>query len=50
MEARNQSAYTIWIHIYDILKKVEVWDRMQISDCQGLEMRKEIDFKGYQRT
>lgn len=50
MEARNQSAYTIWIHIYDILQKGEVWDRMQINDCQGLEMGKEIDFKGSRRT
>lgn len=50
MEARNQSAYTIWVHLYDILEMGEVWDRMQINDCQGLEMGKELDFKGYQRT
>lgn len=50
MEARNQSAYTIWIHLYDILEMGEVRDRMQINDCQGLEMGKELDFKGYQRT
>lgn len=50
MEARNQSAYAIWIHICDIVEMVEVWGRMQINDCQGLEMGKELDFKGYQRT